>query len=62
MTHDQVHAIAVEAMHRISEQLHILDLYETPTESEVREFVTAVRRNVSAYQAAWSAYQDGATE
>ena len=58
MTHDQFQSVAVQCMAAIEERLHILDLYETPTESEVREFVDGIRRNVATYQAAWSAYLD----
>ena len=58
MNHDQFQSVAVQCMAAIEEQLHILDLYAEPTESEVREFVDAIRRNVAAYQAAWEKYKD----
>ena len=58
MTHDQFQSVAVQTMAAIEERLLILDLYKTPTASELQEFVEAVRRNVAAYQSAWEKYKD----
>ena len=57
MTYDQAQAIAVQAMHQITERLLILDM-----DQDAGAFIDAIRRNVEMFNAAWERYQDGATE
>ena len=58
MTYEQVSSVAVQCMARVEERLHILDLYETPTQGDLDECLAGVREATKSFQAAWSAFLD----
>ena len=60
MTYDKVEAIAVSAMHRISEQLWRFDANGgmQGRQDDIEAFTEEVRAKVAVFNDAWADYQD----